>query len=409
MAMLGINFPPEHTGIAPYTGALARGLADTGISVRVHTAHPHYPQWSIQPGYARWLQRERSGNVAVDRRLHYVPAHPRGAKRLLSEITFGLRLLGARLGRPDVVIAVSPALFSTAIAIIRLRLLAPRTPVVVWVQDLYSLGISETGSGGGAVARIVARVESAVLRSADAVVVIHERFRAQVIDHLGVAPQRVEVVRNWTHLSVDHVADVESTRRQLGWRSDEIVVLHSGNMGLKQGLDNVIRAAELADERGERVRFVLAGDGSEKSSLVAAASGVARLEFVDPFDDDLFQAALASADVLLVNEKPGVSEMAVPSKLTSYFSSGRPVVAATDPSGITAAEVLAAEAGVVVESGRPELLLEAVLDLAADPERMRTLGQAGRKYRDEVLGEQAAMRRYAEILRSVLDRGRSGT
>lgn len=407
--MLGINFPPEHTGIAPYTGALARGLADAGFSVRVHTAHPHYPQWSILPGYGRWLQQERFGKVAVDRRLHYVPAHPKGAKRLLSEITFGLRLLGARLGRPDIVIAVSPALFTTAMAVIRLRLLARRTPVVVWVQDLYSLGISETGSGGGVVARIVALVESAVLRSADAVVVIHDRFRTQVIEQLGVAPERVEVVRNWTHLSDGHVADVESTRRQLGWRSDETIVLHSGNMGLKQGLDNVIRAAELADRRGERVRFVLAGDGSEKASLVAAASDVVRLDFVDPFDDDLFQSALASADVLLVNEKPGVSEMAVPSKLTSYFSSGRPIIAATDPSGITAAEVLAAGAGAVVESGNPELLLDAALELAADPERMRTFGAAGRKYRDDVLGEQAAVRRYAEILRSVLDRGRSGT
>ena len=47
----------------------------------------------------------------------------------------------------------------------------------------------------------------------------------------------------------------------MGWREDEFVALHSGNMGYKQALDNVVRAASLIARR-RRVRFVLLGDGS---------------------------------------------------------------------------------------------------------------------------------------------------
>ena len=99
-----------------------------------------------------------------------------------------------------------------------------------------------------------------------------------------------------------------------------------------------------------------------------------------------------------MNELPGVSEMAVPSKLTSYFSAGRPVVAATDVSGITAEEVRAADAGVVVPAGDPEALLDAVTALGADPGHAEHLGKNGRLYRKTVLDEESAINRFTEML-----------
>ena len=120
------------------------------------------------------------------------------------------------------------------------------------------------------------------------------------------------------------------------------------------------------------MRFVLLGHGSERERLQGARRRhLARCSFSSPLNDADFAAALASADSLLVNELPGVSEMAVPSKLTSYFSAGRPVVAATDVTGITAEEIRAADAGVVVPAGDPEALLDAAIALAADPGQCR--------------------------------------
>ena len=73
---MGINYPPEHTGIAPYTGAMSLGLARRGIAARVITAHPHYPDWKVKPGYGQWSRRELLNGVDVKRVRHYVPSPP---------------------------------------------------------------------------------------------------------------------------------------------------------------------------------------------------------------------------------------------------------------------------------------------------------------------------------------------
>jgi hypothetical protein len=67
------------------------------------------------------------------------------------------------------------------------------------------------------------------------------------------------------------------------------------------------------------------------------------LEFRDQVSAEDFGRVLSSADVLLVNERPELSDMAVPSKLTSYFMSGRPVLAATDAASATSSQLAAAE------------------------------------------------------------------
>lgn len=401
IAILGLNYPPEHTGIAPYTGGLAVGLRRRGFGVTAHVAHPHYPQWKIHGSYGQWARTETIDGVEVHRRLHYVPSSPRGAPRLISELSFGLRLLFARWGRRRITIAVSPSLFSTALAVLRMRLSPRRTPLVVWVQDIYSLGMAETSEGGQAARRITEWVESWTLRTADRVVVIHQRFADFLNQQLGVDPSRIVVVRNWTHLPKSDPVDAASARAQLGWPQGVALAVHTGNMGAKQGLETIVDAARVADERGAEVHFLLVGDGGERAKLREYARGVSRVTFIDPLGDAEYRLALGAADVLLVNEKPGVAAMAVPSKLTSYFDAGRPVVAATDVGGITASEVRAAQAGVVVQAGAPDELVDAVLAVTADPAAAEEFGRNGRRYRESVLDEEAAVEQWARLIKEL--------
>lgn len=402
-----INYPPEPTGIAPYVGALAKGLSDAGYDVRSYTAHPHYPEWKIHPGYGQWSASETTGGVKVRRFLHYVPRSPRGWRRLLSEMSFGLRLSTARWNRPRVIVSVSPSLFSTALTAMRVKVTRRSPRLIVWVQDIYTLGLAETDAGGGLARRVMKSVEKFTLKAADLVVVIHERFAEVVSSEFGVEVSKVQVVRNWTHLPPSDPVDVRGARKALGWSDNTIVALHAGNMGAKQGLQNLVDAARLADEQGSRVHFVLVGNGGEREQLEHSARGVARISFIDPLDDADYRLALAAADVLLVNEKPGVASMAVPSKLTSYFDAGRPVVAATDPDGITASEITASGAGVSVQAGRPEAVLSAVESLASDPSTASQLGAKGRRYRERVLEESAAIARWVSIVSTETVAGRS--
>lgn len=401
--MLGLNYPPEPTGISPYTGAMARGISARGDVTRVLTAHPHYPRWKISDGYGQWTRNETDRGIQLTRLLHYVPKRPSGLRRALSEMTFGARLAGAQWGRPDVIVAVSPALISTAMARARSLITHRATPFVVWVQDLYNLGLSETGQADGAIVKAMSVIEGWVLRKANRVVVIHERFAQRVHDDFGVPLERIDVIRNWTHLPPTEPVDRESARQRFGWDANETIVLHAGNMGIKQGLDNVVDAAQLAADVESPVRFVFLGGGSERARLIERASGNDRAIFMDSLPDDEFAAALQAADVLLVNEKPGVAEMAVPSKLTSYFSAGRPVLAATDEAGITAEELHRAAAGVVVPAGDPQALLDAALALRANPDAAKQYGENGRHFRATVLDESTAIDAFDALFSTLID------
>jgi len=407
--VLGLNYPPEPTGISPYTGSMSRGLARRGFVTRVLTTHPHYPDWKVRPGYGQWSRNELLDSVDITRLKHYVPKNPTGVRRVASEVSFGVRIVSRRWHRPDAIVAVSPALISSTLAAVRAKLTHRTTPLVVWVQDLYALGLAETGQAKGAIVKAMGAMEGWLLRRADTVVVIHDRFAVRVHEDFGVPRERITVVRNWTHLRPSPPVDTVAARKRFGWPDETTIVLHAGNMGVKQGLDNVIRAARLAQQRNDQVRFVLVGGGSQRRHLELSGEGVSTLQFLPSLDDDAFASALASADCLLVNEMPGVAEMAVPSKLTSYFSAGRPVLAATDVTGITADEVRAADAGVVVPAGDPAALLDAAIQLGADPERSRRLGLNGRHYRDSVLDEESAIDTFSEILTSLITQGETAT
>lgn len=405
IAIMGINYSPEPTGIAPYTSGLASGLARRGYQVKVLTGYPHYPSWRVLRGYRGTSMAENVGGVDVMRYRHYVPSRTSPLGRILMEASFAARLLPARLERPDVIVSVSPALLATAAALARARSTRGRPAVGVWVQDLYGLGVVETGALGERAANATSALESRVLRNADGVAVIHERFRNHIIGELGVSPGRATVIRNWSHVALNPLDDKARVREALGWKSHETVVLHAGNMGAKQGLENVICAARLAESRGLPVKFVLLGDGNQRASLERQSAGVSNVDFVDPLPDSDFFAALQAADVLLVNERASLSEMAVPSKLTSYFATGRPVLAATDSQSVTAGEIESSQAGLLVEPENPQSLLTGVMKLSENPVLAARLGAAGQKFRADNLTMDKAVDDFEEwILR--LNRGR---
>lgn len=378
--IMGLNYAPEPAGIAPYTTGLAEGLAARGHRVRVLTGLPHYPQWAITSGYENGRVETADDGPTVTHLVHHVPPPGNLPGRLRMELSFGRQLTRHPWRAPDVVVCVSPALFATAMAVARARTSRNRPRIGIWVQDLYGLGVLETGTAGARSGAAMRAVEGAVLRSADGVAVIHDRFKATVVTHLGVQPEKVSVIRNWTHVSPANPSGRAETRLRLGWRPEEVVALHAGNMGAKQGLENIVAAARLAQTHGVRARFVLLGDGNQRAKLELLSRGISNIELVAPLPDEEYRAALHAADVLLVNETPSVGDMAVPSKITSYYTSGNPIVAATRADSITASEIQSSGGGLVVRPDEPGELLSAVMQLGNDRDLSARLAHAGARF-----------------------------
>ena len=400
IAIVSTHFAPETTGNAPYAAGLAQGLASRGFRVSVVAGAPHYPEWRVRDRSA-WAAEEQATNLSIRRVTSYVPSQPSFLKRLVYEVLLGLRFGALIPADADALLLVSPSLFASAMVRARVGFWRKRPRTVLWTQDLYSAGLTETpGRLTSILGNVMATIEGALARSCDAMVVIHPRFARYALDHFGIPAERLTVIRNWTHVSFDEGAIEPGFRAERGWSADQIIVLHAGNMGAKQGLENVVEAARIAEQRDLPVRFVLLGDGNQRARLEGLADGCRSIEFLDPLPGADFQRALAAADVLLVNERPSLNEAAVPSKLTTYFATGKPIVAATGSTSTTSEEIVASSAGVVVPPMEPQALVEAAMALAAgwDTEQ----AQAGPAFVARNLTADAAITGFGSLLEELL-------
>lgn len=391
VTLVAFHYAPEVTGNAPYNCALAESLAAAGASVRVITGVPHYPMWRIQPPYDQGLRHEEcNGLITISRRRHWVPRRASVLGRMLMEATFLVHALpSVWRSRSDVIIAVSP-MGSVGAAVAGRR----GQPLGIVVQDLIAGAAEQSGLTGSKLSRLIAGVERFLLKRADRVAVITPGF-TQLLASIGVPAERVALLPNFTHITAAD-STREEARARLGWPLDRFSVVHTGNMGMKQGLENVVEAARLAEQQGLDIEFVLVGDGNQRRFLESLAVGLTALRFVDPLTEDEYPYALAAADVLLVNESPGAKEFCLPSKLTSYVVAGRPIIVSSDPESLAYQTVSKAGSAYVVAAGRPDLLLRAVRDLMQDETLRRRLSDAAlRTAPDFTRGE--AYRRYVDF------------
>ncbi|MFD7920890.1 glycosyltransferase [Streptomyces sp. NPDC059740] len=395
--VVSTNYAPEHAGIGPYSAQIAEHLAAVGADTHVLTGMPHYPAWRVHADYRRrWRVRESLAGVTVHRRRHTVPSRQTAVRRALYEATVLVHGALAPVGiRPDVVLTQMPTLAGGLLGHRAAR--RAGAPHVVVVQDLMGAAARQSGiPGGGRAAALATALEGRVLRGAAAVGVVHESFVEPVVA-LGVDRRRVHTVPNWVHVPAAR-QDRAGVRARLGWPAEATVVLHAGNMGLKQGLEVLVEAARLADGEGGGVHVVVMGDGSQRERLAALGADVSCLEIRPPVAAEEFPEVLAAADVLVVTQRASVTDMSLPSKLTSYFATGRPVVASVAADGGTAREVTRSGAGVVVPAEDPRALLDAVRQLAEDGPRAAGLGARGPRYVEERLSRRAGLDRVTSLL-----------
>lgn len=395
---------PEDAGSAPYLTGLADHLSEAGHEVVVATTFAHYPDWLLSVRGRIGATEHRNG-VVIRRRWAYVPRRQSALHRAgyeLSLLTLGLTAIPLRR-RPDVVIGTCPSLAGGLLAAMAAKLY--RVPYGLVFQDLVGLAAAQSGVAGGA--RVAGAVRSAELRLATGaarVGIIAEGFR-RYFEEGGVPGDKIVRLRNWTR-RVEPIESRDETRRRFGW-DDEFVCVHGGNMGQKQGLDNLLDAASSLEGTG--VRIALVGDGNDRQRLerIVGDRGTGNVDFIDMQGPGHWEATMQAADVLLVNQRPSVMDMSLPSKLTSYFASGRPIVAAVSPDSETAFEITSAAAGLVVPAAEPEQLRDAILSLKGDSGRAAQLGSGGMTYARSHLTKQNALAEYDSFLEQVLRDPRS--
>ncbi len=329
--LYSLNYSPELTGIGKYNGELAPALSQRGVEAHVLTASPYYPEWQVHDGFKNRWNRSQKNGVAVYRCPLYVPKKVSTIKRLFHLASFAfssaLRLVTLLGLKPNVVFLVQPTLFCAPATLLYCKLTGAKS--VMHIQDfeidaMFGLGLAGVAnSGEGLVKRGIRVIESWLLKKFDVV----SSISYSMLDNAkskGVDESKLLFFPNWAdiHFVTPEVSG-DSLRQEWGFSKEDKVVLYSGNIGQKQGLEIVLDAAQALNNRPE-VKFVIVGSGAYSVTLqkMAADKGLSNIQFKPLQAWALVPQILSMADVHMVVQKRGAADAVLPSKLTNILSAG---------------------------------------------------------------------------------------
>lgn len=336
IVLYGINYAPELTGIGKYSGELCEWLAQHGNEVRVVCAPPYYPEWKIGENHSNWRYRNETINgVTVFRCPLFIPSQPNTLTRLIHLASFALTSLPIIIKqwfwKPEVVICIEPTFFCVPGALLLSKLAGSLS--ILHIQDFELDAMLGLGMGkSGILAKCGKFVERTLMRGFNMVSSIsysmlrNAQSKIEDTDKLFYLPNWVDTqfLKPGCNAGIfrQHWSIPESTQ----------VVLYSGNMGKKQGLEIVLQAAEQFRENPD-ILFLMVGAGAALAELkqLAERLNLDNLRFypLQPYED--LPALLALADVHLVIQKKGAADAVLPSKLSSILAVGGDAVITAEP------------------------------------------------------------------------------
>lgn len=345
-------------------------------------------------------------NLRVIRIPGLTKGNPSLIGRLLNFLIFyiGVLLVGLwHIRRGDVVVCLTdPPLISVLVyGLTKLK----RARVVNWLQDIYPEVATELGFGSSRniAIRGMRFLRDRSWRKAYANVCIGERMKDRV-KSLGVDPNRVRVIQNWTNEVALTPLPVTNNPLRAEWGLDEesVVICYSGNLGRAHDIDTMLDAGRRLVVSGEKhLQFLFVGGGVKQALLpaVAAEPNIGphfQVRGYRPRGE--LQLSLAVADVHWLSLEPELEGLIVPSKFYGAVAAARPIIFVGDTNGEIARLIAEAECGKSFAKGNVNDLAKYVRELSHDAELRQRLGENGRRYCEQHLTKAARISEWDDLL-----------
>ena len=228
--------------------------------------------------------------------------------------------------------------------------------------------------------RLLDTTNRLLIRSADRVIALGETMRERLVHGKGADPRKVRVIHNWADCSEIAPGPKRNSFSLAQGLADKFVVMHSGNMGLSQGLECVVQTAARLKEVLD-IQIVFIGDGVKKPTLESQvrSMGLKNVRFLPYQPKEHLAESFASANVFIVSLKRGLAGYMVPSKLYGILAAGRPYVAAVEKACEVTAITNKYDCGLLADPEDADDLADKVLALYRDPVLCRRLAVNARK------------------------------
>jgi glycosyltransferase involved in cell wall biosynthesis len=255
--------------------------------------------------------------------------------------------------------------------------------------------------------RILRALERRTHRTANHVIATNDSYRAVAMKRSGKSAGDVTVVRSGPDPQRLSRGDAEPELR----RGREFLAAYIGVMGPQDGVDIVLRAADIVVHEFGRtdIAFTLIGSGDCFDELVALRDelGLAgHVEFTGRAPDELVQKILSTADVgLSPDPKNPLNDVSTMNKTMEYMAFELPVVAFD----LRETRVSAAAAAVYVQPNDVREYAQAIVDLVDDESTRSQLGKFGRTRVEDELAWVHQKRAYVDVYDRLTGRAGTGT
>lgn len=397
--IFGGHYEPDLGPSAPIFTMLCRNLVRLGHQVTMLTMVPHYPSGRVPPEYrGKLFWKDDDQGVEVIRL--GLPSVDRAKlpQRMLQYLAYQISATLTGLSKKyDVVFSGSPSISMwlpfTVLATLRGK------PAVYSVYDVYpSVGIKLGIFRHQLIIDLVTRLERSCLDNAMLVRIISDSFRPDLRE-MGVTDEKMARGYDWVDTDLVRPLPRLNPFAEENGLTDKFVVMYAGNLGLSQGLEYVIAAADLLKEQQD-ILFLFVGDGASREMLEeeTARRGLQNVKFLPFQPRERLPEVLASADVSLVSLQRGMGSGSLPSKMYSIFASGRPLLISVDEGSEPWKLVEQAGAGLCVPPENPAALSTAILYLKNTPHLCEQFGRQGRIWAEAHHSPKAGAREIESML-----------
>jgi len=311
--------------------------------------------------------------------------------------------IGKKFPRPDIVFATHTPL-TIGLAGIELSHYFG-VPFVFEVRDLWPQALINTGALKNPLGIWYLRhLERKIYRAADHIIALSPGIKAGIVS-TGIRPEKVTVIPNGSDLDLFRPdVDGSAARGRLGL-GDHFAAIYFGAMGLANGLEYVIEAARILQQRGrDDLRIVLHGEGGRRPVLekLARQYQLRNVIFSNLVRDKTEVARIVAAcNVCMTIYAATDREQAwSPNKMFDALAAGRPVI--INVPGWLGETIIQNNCGRFVDPRRPEALADALIELADNPQLCREMGANARALAEREFARDKLAERFERVLLAAL-------
>lgn len=374
-------YPPENGAPQNRLSSLAYHLTQAGHTVEVVTAFPNYPEYVFHPDYRDKKRKvEVMDGIRVIRTNLFISKRSGPLYRLLTYLSFAFNSYFSALRNadtPQVLICESPPLFLgiTALALKRKW----KTKMVFNVSDLWPESVEQLGIiKNKHLLALSYRLANHIYDNSD---LICGQTNGIVLNINEIVPEKRTI---WIPNGIDRKKFESFSLVSPKKDKTEFCLLYAGILGYAQGLEVIIETAIRLKDFSE-IKFVLAGDGPERTRLIGLKDQL-KLEnvfFTGNLSPEALYHQLVNSDACIVPlKKLQLFKGAIPSKVFEAMYIGKPILLGVEGEAKTLF-IYRGNAGLFFEPENPDDLAEKIKTLYYNRALALQLGKNGKRLVEE--------------------------